>query len=363
MKPFWNRRRLWTFTAIALLVGAAVGLQLQRVHRKRAARAAVHHWIGTTDWWDRNATEAENERRKLEALRAMGDAAVDVLRQDLQYDPTWMRLLQRFPALERLPGRSGPKDDPNEVRHRAIYHLGRLGQPAHAAVPDVAQLASDSDGRILSEVAFTLGLLRVGSPVALRALQALQKDPEGQVRFAATIALWNLDRTNRALMEQVSRLITTNNLSWPSICLKHLGPEAADFAPHLREVLLQSEWSVARAQAVQAVWSMDGDPDFVIAQIAALQAQVLQDPGAAHSGNRWTKAEQNVASMTQCFIDQREFREHLRPMLRRILDNPGSQAHRFATVYLQKFDQLDRRDANTGSDTVPDEGSTPSPPP
>jgi len=348
---------------LAVLVGTAVGLQFQRASRNRAARAAVHHWIGTTDWWDRNATESENERRKLEALRAMGDAAVDVLRQDLQYDPAWMRVLQRFPALERMLGGSGPGDDPNEVRHRAIYHLGRLGQPAHAAVSDVAQLAADTDGRIRSEVAFTLGLLRVGSPVVQRTLQALQTDPDGQTRFSATIALWNLDRTNRALMGQVSRLITTNNLSWPSICLKHLGPEAADFAPHLREVLLQSEWSMARAQAVQAVWSMEGDPDFVIAQIAALQAQVLQDPGAAQSGNRWTKAEQNVASMTQYFIDQREFRERLRPMLRRILDNPASHAHRFATVYLQKFDQLDRRDANTGSDTVPQGASTPSPPP
>lgn len=363
MQPVSSRRRLWTFSAIALLVSGAVGLQLQRAARDRAARAEVHHWIGTMDWWDKSKTEAENERRKLEGLRSLGGAAVEVLRKDLHYNPALMRLLQRFPALQRFLGGLGPADEPNEIRHRAIYHLGRLGQPAQSAIPDVANLGSDPDERIRSEVAFTLGLLRGDSPVARKSLEAMRKDPEPRVRFSAAIALWNLARTNSTLMGQVSALITTNNLSWPSICLMHLGSEAAVFAPHLRQVLLQSKWSMPRAQAVHAVWSMEGDPDFVITQINTLETQVLQNPGQTNNDSGWTEGESNWANMTQYFIDDRRFRDRLRPMLHHILDDPGSRAHRFASVYLQKFDQLDRRATVPSSDNTHDEASRPSPPP
>lgn len=301
------------------------------------------------DWWDKSGTEAENERRKLEGLRALGSAAVEVLRQDLQYNPALIRLLQRFPSLQRFLGGPGPADEPNEIRHRAIYHLGRLGQPAQSAVPDVARLASDPDGRIRSEVAFTLGLLRVDSPVARSSLEALRNDRDPQVRFSAGIALWNLDRTNPTLMDQVCGLITTNNLSWPSTCLKHLGSEAAGFAPTLRKILVQSEWSVGRVQAVQAVWSMQGDPDFVIPQISAFESQVLQIPGTSLDSSRWTEEVSEWIAMTNYFMDDRRFRDRMRPMLRRISGNPRSLADDYAVMYLRKLDKLDRRNASYGT--------------
>ena len=343
MRPIWNTRSLWTLAVLALVLGVAVGTLFRRVSRNRAARAAVHQWIGTIDWWDRNGTVAENERRQLEALRGLGSTAVDVLRQDLQFDPAWMRLLQRFPVLQRFVGGPGPTDEPNEIRHRAIFHLGRLGPAALTAVPDVARLASDPDGRIRSEVAFTLGLLRSPSPLARTTLEALRTDADRDARFAAMLALWNLDRTNSTLLRQIAALITTNNLSWPSICLGYLGPDAAPFAPTLRRAMLQSEWSMARAQALRALWLVEGDQASVLSQLAGLEAELPRSHGTTPTSRGLSPAESSVAHLTEYLMDEREFRSRIRPMLRQIRDNPESRAQRFATIYLQKFDELDRR--------------------
>ena len=43
--------------------------------------------------------------------------------------------------------------------------------------------------------------------------------------------------------------------------------------------------------------------------------------------------------------DEKVFRDAVRPVLKQIPANPNSQAGKMASVYLERFDMLDRREA------------------
>lgn len=352
MKPLSKPYLVWILAILLLGLSAAIAFQIHSATKSRAARAAVYYLLGM-EWWDGTETPEENERRRIEGLKSLGRMAVETLRRDLHYDPVRPKLLARFPKLHWLIPAVEAADSPNEVRHRAAYYLGRLGTPANDAIPDLLPLMSDSDGRVRFEVAFTLGRLGVNSLEVRRALEGMLTDTDRDARFSAAISLWRLDRSNPVHFERVKAMISPEYLSWPSICMKNIGPDAAVFGPALRISLSQVGWSMSRAQAVQAVWFTEGDKPFVLSELASLEVQAITNPGATNSSSGRTDAENNIASITLLLLDQREFRDRIRPMLRSILENPGSMAHRFSEVYLKRFDDLDLRESGAPGSAKP----------
>src|SRR5205823_5605181 len=119
---------LLVLTAILLLfVGVGVFIEIQRASRDAEMQVAVYRWIRSMDWWDHSRTEAENLRRQVEGLRSLGGGGLSILERDLHYNPSRLRLLERIPFLQRYLPRPDRVEEPQEVRHRAVYFLGMLG--------------------------------------------------------------------------------------------------------------------------------------------------------------------------------------------------------------------------------------------
>ncbi|HXT38613.1 MAG TPA: HEAT repeat domain-containing protein, partial [Candidatus Angelobacter sp.] len=248
-----RKKRLVLTGATALILGAVVFVQVRRASREARTRAEVYYWIRSFDSWDRNQTETANQHRQLEGLRSVGAGAVTTLERDLHYRPALSRLSEKIPFLQRFLPQPGPTDEPQEVRHRAAYFLGALGPAAKAAVPELLPLLSDSDGRVRFETAFALGRIGADTPEVRTALTKMLMDPVKEVRFSAAISLWSFDRTNTTATSRVEQLISTNNLSWPSISLMKFGENARVFAPDLKRAINGTPWSYSRIQAVHAL--------------------------------------------------------------------------------------------------------------
>jgi hypothetical protein len=337
-----RKTRLAIATAIALILGAAVFVELRRAAHEARTRAAVYYWIRSMDWWNHSQTEAANERRQAAGLRSVGAGAVTTLERDLHYHSPLFRWSERIPLLQRFFPQPGLTDEPQEVRQRAVHFLAVLGPDARSAVPALLDLVSDSDSRVRFEVAFVLGRIGVDVPEVRAALTNMLADSRRYVRFSAAISLWSFDRTNAAAIERVEKLISLKDLSWPSICLMKFGADAKIFAPRLKQAIDGAPWSYYRIQAVHALWLMTRDKQFVLEELASV-AKALEKPGGARPASGWTDAEEVVGYVVSKLDDEKEFRDRARPMLQTILADAHSSAHSMARVYLRRFDELDKR--------------------
>lgn len=333
----------------ALILGAVVFVQVRRASSEARTRARVYYWIRSMDWWDHGQTEAVNLRRQLEGLRSVGAGAVTTLEHDLHHRSPLSRLSDKIPFLQRFLPQPGPTDEPQEVRHRAAYFLGALGPVAKVAIPGLLELFSDSDGRIRFEAAFALGRIGADTPEVRAALTKMLADPIKDVRFSAAISLWSFERPNAAAASRVEQLISTNYLSWPSICLMKFGEDARTFAPGLKRAINGTPWSYSRIQAVHALWLMTRDRQFVLDELASV-ANALEKGGPASLTTGWTGAEEVVGYVVSKLDDEKEFRDRVRPMLQTILGDTHSSARNMARVYLQRFDELDKRETRENKD-------------
>jgi HEAT repeat protein len=84
--------------------------------------------------------------------------------------------------------------DPN-MRYWAAESLGKFGPEALSAVPDLIEALKDDSKMVRMGVAYALGEL--GSADATAALQEALRDPEKEVRDAATNALKQIQQKGK----------------------------------------------------------------------------------------------------------------------------------------------------------------------
>jgi HEAT repeat protein len=84
--------------------------------------------------------------------------------------------------------------DPN-MRYWAAESLGKFGPEARSAVPDLIEALKDESKMVRMGAAYALG--EIGSTDATTALQEATKDPEQEVRAAATSALKQIQQKGK----------------------------------------------------------------------------------------------------------------------------------------------------------------------
>jgi len=137
---------------------------------------------------------------------------------------------------------------------------------------------------------------------------------------------------------------TASTLSWPSLCFQKLGSTGRVFVPVVERAIAGMPWSHARIQAVHPLWSMTGERQRILRELESL-SQGVNRPGSTNRTTGWTSVEEEIGYTVHTLDDEQVFRDAMRPVLKQILTNPNSQARRMASVYLERFDMLDRRAA------------------
>jgi HEAT repeat protein len=110
--------------------------------------------------------------------------------------------------------------DDELVRHGALealatraYDLGQLDPPEHLenteAEPALIRLSGDTEGTIRSSAAYALG--QMGTPEAIKRLEALVNDPDTDTRYNAAIALAHRGNTKSA--ETLAEMLDVSELS------------------------------------------------------------------------------------------------------------------------------------------------------
>src|SRR5579859_5871605 len=130
--------------------------------------------------------------------------------------------------------------DPDpEIRQRAAFNLGVLGEDAHSAIPDLAAALHDHSDRVRIQV--SLALFKIG-PEAAEAVDALAEaltDSHPQVRVNAALAL--IDAMTQVENSKKVRPINISVRCQAARALGKIGPEARDAVPVLADALLDQD--------------------------------------------------------------------------------------------------------------------------
>lgn len=339
-----TRRHKWItlLSPVILILGTVIAFRTHRASQDTALQEKVYYWIRSMDWWDRNLTESENVKRRLDGLRTMGDDALTVLERDLNYHPSAWRILNRIPFLQPFAPEPLAAEQAQETRQRAVHFLGALGSNAIRSLPKLLQVIPEAGDSVRLEFASTLGLIGVGSPQVCAALTNLLADPSPEVRFSSALSLWQLDRSSATNVNRVRSFINPNYLSWPSMRLREMGKDATVFVPDLRKAIDGMPWSQGRIAAVDAIWRIAGDRQLVLSELDSLKIE-LEHPTKTNRLTGWTQGENDVGYAAAKLSGEPEFSKRLRPMLEWIRQNKNSRARRMAEGRLREFDGLDGR--------------------
>src|SRR5690242_9140214 len=136
-----TRRHKWItlLSPVILILGTVIAFRTHRASQETALQEKVYYWIRSMDWWDRNLTESENVKRRLDGLRTMGDDALTVLERDLNYHPSAWRILNRIPFLQPFAPEPLAAEQAQETRQRAVHFLGAWGSNAIRSLPKLLQ--------------------------------------------------------------------------------------------------------------------------------------------------------------------------------------------------------------------------------
>ncbi|MFI9503702.1 hypothetical protein [Nocardia sp. NPDC052566] len=192
---------------------------------------------------------------------------------------------------------TNPADRRLDLRaHRLARALGRIGEPAAAAAPDIAAMLANDRSAGLVEV---LGQLGVGARATVEVVRGLLDHPRPRVRVDAAFAMWRftgdpepaLARLRPALAA-VDESVRARDLRVHAIELTgRMGFAAGDCAPALRHLIDHGRdlWTITAAAI--ALWRVTGDPDPTVPLLLDLSArgrtESAQDELSAERRPHW----------------------------------------------------------------------------
>lgn len=192
------------------------------------------------------------------ALVVAGDNTAKLL-QDLKSSDLQVRLqaIQTLgdngqPSLEVLQALSRQlKDKLPLVRAHAASALGHFGPAARPAIEALAPLVTDSDARVRRMAIRALARIRPGPEVSVPLLVKAMKDTDPAVRTHVLTILAEIGKP--AVPALVKALKNEKSSYWACLVLAEIGPDAADAAPGLAELLASNAKPEVRREATLAL--------------------------------------------------------------------------------------------------------------
>jgi HEAT repeat protein len=176
-------------------------------------------------------------------------------------------------------------DPTREVRQAALAMVAGLGAAGVPLLPDVQQLAHDSDALLRRGAAEALGGLSSGASVVAD-LCGLLADPDAGVRQAAAVAVGTLGPTGAQALPDLRAILADDDAGVRATAVQAigaLGQEGATALPDLRRLLADPDAGVrlAAAQAIRELGAAGAPalPD-LLARLADLDLHVRRAAAA-----------------------------------------------------------------------------------
>jgi len=183
-----------------------------------------------------------------------GPAAADLV-------PLICRRLQDLPTV----------DGHDRRRFGLVAALGRIGQAAAAAVPQL--LALPPDAAVLT----ALGRIGPGAADAMPAMRHLLGHGKPAIEIAAAAAVWRVSADLGPVLPVLARHLDSGNgsdMTAAAQALAELGPAAASTAPKLQELLGSTPATAwLRLRAAGALWRSTGEVNITLPVLSAIWSE------------------------------------------------------------------------------------------
>jgi len=188
-----------------------------------------------------------------------------------------------------------------DVRERACESLGAIGDPR--AVPALVKALADSEDRVRSTAAESLGRLGIKARKAVPTLAAALGDGNSQVRKAAAESLSSMSPGVKAAVPALSEALSDENayVRWASAeALGREGTAAAEAVPALVKALKHEDFRT-RWEAAQALGQIgEASGEAVPALIDLLQDYQCADDAATALGRIGHRAKPAIPALERC---------------------------------------------------------------
>ena len=281
------------------------------------------YWIKGSAWMNPQLSWEENDQRRLEALKRIGQPAVRVLVNDL---------------------RRGDE----ESRHGAAMFLRQLGPQAKEAVPDLLELLRTGDRFARHDAVRVLGSIGDNTPTVLSSLKNMYADSAVEVRKAAAVSVWRLDHADAHAAFLIESMLTNTNRKRLEVTgsdcyydLMAAGPEAKRFGPSLAKGMTNVPSLTAKTLAAKALWRIEGSPGgalYVLSAItnalwnAAIPPNNPQRPDLGAYGELFLAAQE--------FMEIPEFRRAVEPYLSTLTNSPNRSIAETASDHLKRIGRM-----------------------
>ena len=314
------------------------------------SREAVY-WIRGVAWQNAGLPWEESAKRRLEALKEIGEPAIKVLIHDLRSNDegvtTYMKFLRAMPpGVQRILPRAQMQFS---SRHGAALLLGQLGPQAKPAVPYLLELLRSGDRFARHDAARALGGIGENTPRVLSALTNAYADSAVEVRHAAAMSVWFLNHADEQAATLVESMLTNTNRKRLEVtggdcyyALIAAGPVAKRFGPALAEGMTNISSLTAKTLAAKALWRIKRSPDpalYVLDAITNALANVphpVSNPRAPNFGPYG-----DIILAVQELTEIPEFRRAVEPYLATLTNSPNPTLAGSASNHLKRIQKMD----------------------
>jgi HEAT repeat protein len=166
-------------------------------------------------------------------------------------------------------------DDDENVRSRAAWSLGQLGQASPKVLDALIAALGDDDDNVCDKAAWSLGQLGQASSKVLDALIAALGDDDGNMRFSAAWCLGQLGQASSKVLDALIVALGANDGNVRYIAAVSLG-QLGQALPQVLDALIAALGDDDASVRASAGWSLgqlgQASPQALDALIAALSA-------------------------------------------------------------------------------------------
>lgn len=341
--PARHRAQLKLILVGLLLIGVLTGAVLWVGDRRSKDAESVAYWTEGSAWIDPTLTWEENSKRRLEALKQIGEPAVRELIADLRRGDD-----RSIPWIAFITRRMLTQGSPQSGKRRlAMFLLGDMGLRTKAAVPDLIELLAHEDSSVRHDAARAIGAIGDNSPAVLASLKSHYSDPAAEVRKAAAVAVWRLDHADAEAGARIDSMLLNTNRNRHELAgtcyydLVAVGPEAKRFGPSCAAGMTNVAGLGAKTLAAKMLWRVTGSTEGVMYALGAITNAIADEP---HPPNNPRNPDWGVFGdlflAAQEFSEIQEFRSSVRPSLVALTKSPNALIATTASNHLGRIDTL-----------------------